>query len=106
MSDNTAVYRCVAWETDIDLLQENSGYRITNATIRTFNSEKYISIGQQSEVTTIEDIGEVIDNESPQQKAGGAKVIASEIIAVLNIDHYKSCQNYSANSDKPLVVCQ
>ena len=110
LSDNTPVYRCVAWETDIDLLQENSSYRITNATIRTFNSEKYISIGRQSEeVTTIKDIGEAIDNESPQKKAGGAKVITSEIIAVLNIDHYKSCHNCSdklPHSDKPLVVCQ
>jgi len=45
-------------------LQENKSYHITNATIRSFNGEKYVSIGQQCEITMINDIGQVIDSEN------------------------------------------
>lgn len=108
LSDQTAVYRCVAWESDIDFLQEDNSYQITNATIRSFNGEKYLSIGWQSEVTLIEDIGQVIDDEIPQGNSGQAKVVKSETITVVNIDHYKSCTNCFAkvpHSDTLLVIC-
>jgi len=109
LSDLTAVYRYVAWESEIDVLQESKSYKITNATIRTFNGEKYISIGQKSKIAIIEDIGEVIDNESPQGSSGRAKVVTSDIISVAKVDEYKSCYNCTAklsNSDTPLIVCQ
>ena len=109
LSDHTAVYRCVAWESDIDVLQESNSYKITNATIRTFNGDKYLSIGQTSEIAIIEDIGEVIDDQSPVENSGRAKVITSDIVSVAKVDEYKSCYNCSSklsHSDAPLIVCQ
>ena len=78
LSHQTAVYRCVAWESDIDILQKNKTYRIANATIRTFNGEKYMSIGEKFNITMILDIGEVIEDEIPQGASGRAKVVKSE----------------------------
>ena len=109
LSDQTGIYRCVAWESHIELLQENNSYCITNATVRSFNGEKYVSIGQQCEITMIQDIGQVIDSENPEGSSGRAKVIKAEIVTVITIDIYKSCSNCFAKvppTESLLVVCQ
>ena len=108
LADSTAVHRCVAWESDIELLQEKDSYRMTNATVRSFNGEKYLSIGQHCEIAKIKDIGEVVDDELPEGNPGRAKVITAEIVAVVTVDKYKSCRNCNTkiiDSDTPFAMC-
>ena len=107
LADQTAVYRSVAWEAHIELLQEDKTYCISNASLRSFNGEKYISIGQNSKVMQIEDIGEVVsDNEVPiPNPTGSAKVVKAEVVTVVMIDSYKSCHNCNAKvSPQPNAV--
>lgn len=67
LADKTAVFRCVAWENHIELLEEDYSYRMSNATVKSFNGGKYLSIGLNCDVGKIEDIGEVIDDELPEE---------------------------------------
>lgn len=59
----------------------------------------------------IEDIGQVINDESPQGNSGHAKLVTAEIISIVNIDQYKSCHNCSAKLSHsvnclPKMQCQ
>ena len=102
LADTTAVYmyRCAAWEAHIELLRRTK--------LRSFNGEKYLSIGQHCKVATIEDIGQAINDENPQGNSGQAKVIKAEIVTVVTIDTYKSCRNCNTkipDSNTALAVC-
>ena len=91
IADSTAIYRCITWEDQIELFQENKSYKLSNATIRSFNGAKYLSLGEGCDVKEIEDIGEVIDDENVASQSGSAKVVKGEIVAVIAIDMYKGC---------------
>jgi len=96
IADCTAVYRGVAWEGHIKTVKEEHSYKICNATVRSINGSKYISIGENCAIKEIEDIGEVIDDVNIEDPPGAAQVIIGEIVAVIAMDEYKSCRNCTA----------
>ena len=53
--------RGVAWEDHLDVLKENSSYKITCATVKSFNGAKYISVGERSTIEAKDDIGYVVE---------------------------------------------
>ena len=83
---STAIYRCVTWEEQIKLFQENKSYKLNNVTFRSFNGAKYLSLGEGCDVQETEDIGEVIDDENVASQSGSAKVVKGKIVAVVAID--------------------
>ena len=95
LANLTSQRRCVAWEQHVDDVQEDKSYKLMNVIVRSFNGSKYISVGQESEVVTIEDIGEVIDN-STIEDSGCAKVCKGEIIGITSVETYRGCINCSA----------
>ena len=103
-ADSTAVYTCVVWEDQIKLLEEEKRYKLSK--VRSFNNRKYLSFGEGCE---IEDIGNVIDDESPESESGRAKVVKGNIVAVILLDLYKGCRNCNAkvvdSSASTVVVC-
>jgi len=49
-----------------------------------------------------------VNDEMPEGSQGRAKVVKAEVITVVTIDKYKSCQNYNAkivDSNAVLVLC-
>ena len=108
-ADSTAVYRCVAWEDQIKLLQENKSYELSKVTVRSFNGAKYLSVGEEGcGINQIEDVGDVIDDESAESGSGGAKVVKGDIVAVVSLDLYKGCRNCNAkvaNTSTVFGVC-
>ena len=84
-ADSTAIFRCVTWEEQVELFKEDQSYKLNNATIRSFNGAKYLSLGEVCDVELIEDIGEVIDDENSASQSGSAKVVLGEIVAVVSI---------------------
>jgi len=92
IADSTAAVRGVAWENHLDVLKENSTYKITCATVRSFNGVKYISVGERSTIEVKDDIGDVVE-ESIDGGSGDVKVIKAEIIAVISCESYSSCKN-------------
>ena len=90
------------------MFQENKSYKLSNATVGSFNGAKYLSLGEGCDVQEIEDIGEVIDDENVASQSGSAKVVKGEIVAVIAIDMYKGCHKYNAkmiNGNGPVGVC-
>ena len=72
-------------EQHLHKLKEDGSYQILNATVRSFNSAKYLSLGEKAVITTVGDVGVVVD-ESTFNGSGGITVIQAEIVAVLKVD--------------------
>ncbi len=95
LADCTAVCRGVAWEDHIAELKEKHSYKLKDVTVRSFNKVKYLSLGENSSIEKIPDIGEVVDD-VVADGVGGAKVIKGEIVGVLACDAYSSCRSCKA----------
>ena len=95
IADPTASCRGVVWEQHLDVLKEETSYKISNATIRSFNGAKYLSLGERVVINTVDDIGNIVD-ESVFNETGGVEVVEGEIIAVLKTEVYVGCRNCSS----------
>ena len=103
------VFACVAWEPHIELLQQDNTCTIANAVLKSFNGQKYVSIGQNCQITQIDDMQEVTDNEVPAPGTVQAKVFKGDV-ANVSINTYKSCLNCNAkvlltDSDAVIAIC-
>ena len=109
LADHTGVHRCVVWEKQIALVEDGKSYKLNNVTVRSFNGTKYISLGENSLVEEIEDIGEVADDVNPEDGTGRAKVVKGDIVGILgNVDTYKSCRSCNGkiiDTKAPIGVC-
>ena len=106
-ADKTAIYRGVAWENHIELLEQEHSYQFNNATVRSYSGDKYLSVGVNCGVAKIEGIGEVLDDELPENQ-GKVKVVTTEVVVVVSVEVYKSCRNCSMkiiDSGSQFAVC-
>jgi len=76
-----------------ELLQHEKSYCISDGFLKRFNEKKFISIGQNSEITQIDDMTNVIDDELSSLNIGRT---SGEVVYVVTIDTYRSCQNCNA----------
>lgn len=90
VADSTAICRGVAWEQYVDFLQDDSSYKFSQVTIRSFNGQKYISLREKSKVEQVENIGDVVIDEIVKCKA---MVLTGEIVAIMSIESYAGCRN-------------
>ena len=70
MADGTAACRCAVWENHIDQVEEDKCYTFENATVRSFNGTKYVSVGEKAIISAIDEIGYVVDNASCDKTGG------------------------------------
>ena len=63
-----------------------------NATIRSFNGAKYVSIGEKAIIKAIDEIGYVVDDASCNE-TGGIIVVKAKIVKVISMENYSSCRN-------------
>lgn len=100
IADQFDVVRGVVWEDSIGSLECDQSYQISNVTVSQFNGCKYISLSTASEITVIDDLGEVIDDEAVIESTSGLKHITGEIIGVVNFTEYPSCLACKSKVDK------
>ena len=100
------VYRYVVWENHIKMIKDGKSYKFGNVTVRTFNAAKFISLGENCVIEEIDDVGNVIDDEDPEDGVRRANVIKADIVC--NVDAYKSCRSCNGTiieTDAPIGVC-
>ena len=69
----------------MDALEEDSSYKISNVTIRSYNGAKYVSLGERAVVKAIGNTGEIVDD-CVFEGTGGLEFVEGEIIGVLKMD--------------------
>jgi len=65
----------VAWEKQLGTLEEGKSYKISSASVTSFNDAKYISVGERSNIEVKDDIGNVVGGELVFDESGDAKVV-------------------------------
>ena len=80
------------WQEHINKVEKNGSYNISNATVRTFNGVKYVSVGEKAVIKDMEDIGDVVDD-LVFDGTGGIAVVKAEVVAVISMEMYASCVN-------------
>ena len=106
IADSTAVCRGVAWEQHVSSLEEGLSYKFVNVTVRSFNAHKYLSLGEMCNITKVEDIGEVVDDDVAEEPC--STVVKGDIAVVMNIESYSSCRNCNSkigDVGKAVVEC-
>ena len=86
------VDRGVAWEQHLHQLKEDGSYKILNETVTSFNGVKYLSLGDKAVITTVDDMGDVVD-ESTYKGRGGITGIQAEIVTIIKEKTYIGCRN-------------
>lgn len=100
IADKFDVVRGVVWEDSIGTLQCDQSYQITDVNVCQFGGSKYISVSATSQITVIDDLGEVIGNEGLVEISSGFKHITGDIIAVISFAEYPSCITCKSKVDK------
>lgn len=65
-----------------------------NSMVRVFDSMHYLSVGETTTLTEIDDIGDVIevcDEEIGPRNDRGEKVVKGEIVSIVSFDECESC---------------
>jgi len=90
IADATASCRGMVWEHNLNMLKEDTSYKIFNATVRSFNGAKYLSLSERAIIKAVDDIGDTADDMG-FDGSGGISVVQGEIIAA-KTEVYLSCR--------------
>lgn len=89
IADATGVTKIVTWEDNLGLLQEGLSYKLTGLTVRTFQNEKYLSIGMDGfGISEIDDIGEVYNTTIVVDER---KLVNAVFVGVKSLDMFSAC---------------
>ena len=85
----------VLWEKDVGSLKQGISYKLVSVTVRSFRDFKYLLVGADCLIETIDDIdidnvAEVHEDEIEQSDVM-SKIVEGEICGVLNTDEYRAC---------------
>lgn len=91
VSDSTGACRSILWENNVGQLKEGGSYSLNDVKVKEFANTKFLSITVDTKITTIDDIGEVIelDPDDLAQSEHG-KLVEGKIISVIYED-YRAC---------------
>ena len=105
LKDCKGSVRIVLWENDIGKLTEDTSYKLENVLLREYGGTKYLSVSENTIITEVSDIGDIIDSDSEDEQIEGRKCIEGEITAISNTTEYYSCINCNAkvNSVNELI---
>ncbi len=92
ISDSSAICRIVLWEADIEKLENGVSYRLCQVGVREYGGVKYLSLSENSETASVDDVGDVFAEEDDVGSEQNAlSVIDGEVVGVLSVDEYSSC---------------
>ena len=106
LTDETGSIRLVLWEKDIDRVQNGLTYKITQALVKNFNSNKYITLNRQSliaeaQITIQRSDEQLLDNQ--------LNTVSCPVDGVEKVTTYLSCRKCSAafplNVEKRILHC-
>lgn len=94
IGDGTSACRLVLWERNVDRLQLDNSYKLTDVRVKFFDI-KYLALTPESEVIEVEDLGDVIteitDTTNPNEKPN-SKVVKGEIVTLEKYDEFPACR--------------
>ena len=67
----------VLWEKEIGSLAEGSSYKLAGVTVKAFGGTTYLSVGENCNVSKVDDIGQVADVEVTETKSLKVKLMLS-----------------------------
>ena len=94
--DASVSTRLVVWESDVGSLEEGQCYKIVGIGVKNFGGMRYLSVGRDCQVEKIDEIGDVVEQESSkeEQESGAVgRVVEGEIDGVVLCDQYSSCMS-------------
>ena len=80
IDDSTGALRGVAWESHVGVLNEDSSYKISCVTVRSFNGANYISVSEKSSSELKDNIGDIVWGKTIFDGSGHMKVLNAEIL--------------------------
>jgi ribosomal protein L37AE/L43A len=90
IADSSGNCRCVLWEQNVQRMEDQKCYVITDCLVRSFDNVKYVSAGEHTIIDVISDIGDVADI---QIDVGETRLttIEGEVIGVTSMEYYRCC---------------
>lgn len=92
IADSSATCRIVLWEAHIGKLKDGVSYRWCRVVVREYGGVKYLSLVENSEIASVDDVGDVF---SKEDDVGGERselsIVEGEVVGVLSVDEYSSC---------------
>ena len=88
VADHSQACRLVLWEELPNSVQVSKSYKITGATVKFYNGEKFLSTTENSEITEIDDLKEVNENTIDVRKN---EYFTAEIVGVISYKGFSSC---------------
>ena len=107
VADATGTIRIVLWEKKISCLQEDRCYKVENVHVKEFQGKKYLSVPDKCTIEDIDEIDDVAEMDSDDERPTAATVVEGVVKAVLSCEEYISCVNCSSKitSSSELVDC-
>ena len=107
VADVTGTIRIVLWEKKIGCSQEDRCYKVENVHIKEFQGKKYLSVPDKCTIKDIDEIDNVAEMDSDDERPTAATVVEGVVKAVLSCEEYLSCVNCSLKitSTSELVDC-
>lgn len=108
--DETGAIKMTVWEKMIDVVKEGGTYQFSNARVRSFGGDKYISVGIDSVVSESSIRVSAVDNLMEEERLFPEKtVFASKIIGVQDIQRYalcRVCRKKLGELESDICVCE
>ena len=110
VGDSEGCGRVVVWEKDVGSIVEGGSYQLVGVAVRSFRGVNYLSVGADSEVVCVDDIGETaaINDSDLTEQGITRKVIKGEIDGVHYSEEYEACISRCAKvkgDDNVLAEC-
>ena len=112
LADDTSAIKLTLWDKNIPLVQEGQVYEFTNARVRSFQGEKYLSSNFDTIITTVKSdvqnmtvVSELTENEDFRSMN---TIIVNRIAGVQEIQRYavcNSCRRRLSNLQLDLSIC-
>ena len=93
--DSTCTARCTIWESDIGEMEEGHSYHLKRFVVKEYESQNYLSKGQEALISTIEDIGNTATFDEPENVL--TTITEAQIVGVQQLDKYNFAAKQGLN---------
>ena len=88
IADSSAAAKLTLWENSIGMLSLSKSYQFSNFSVRTYKSEKYISLPREGGTfKEIPDLADVVEDDLPNDTV----VLTNAKVAAANLSVYRAC---------------
>jgi hypothetical protein len=88
IADASNKCRLVLWEEDVKRVIVGKSYKFSNATVKSYDGSKYLSLSKKSELVLVDDINV---GDFQVKEADGMRSFDGDIISIISFESYKIC---------------